>query len=553
MRCQWLRQLSCIVALLTATLAASAEDLHIKKSVSVGGNVVSSSETSIKGARTRDVNQGPAGAMVTIRQCDLKRTVSLNDQAQSYYVVNDPQDAAAARAAALVTGAPAPEEKASGGKIEITTTITDTGERKQIFGYNARHLKAKVVEKSSADACSKVDQTFEMDGWYADIGSKEQASCGASMAPPVRQTQGCQDAIVEHHSGSGKPGYPLVQNVIMHNPDGSAMTVNISVTELTKTPLDAALCDVPSTYKQVSSFAELQGMPQMEQSPQMAQQPQQPGASGGSQANAFASTVKQGMLNPMAAPAANQAALGMAQQQMRMAQAAGMGGMSQMGMGGNQPGAAQVAVPQALGPKAAGKIRIGVAPPDAQVGQGNNAMADYSTPIRNAMILLMNGPAVEIAALDSRVPMQLQAEAQQKQCDYILYSAVAVKHPQSSGFGRFAKMAAPVAQMTPMGAMAHGMGGVMAAQAASAAASAAAQSAQQQAMNQVMSQLQGFNGQIKSKDNVTVQYQLAQTGATAPLLQNELQGKAKSDGEDVLTPLLQQTANTVLTQVSTKK
>jgi hypothetical protein len=68
-----------------------------------------------------------------------------------------------------------------------------------------------------------------------------------------------------------------------------------------------------------------------------------------------------------------------------------------------------------------------------------------------------------------------------------------------------------------------------------------------------MSQLSGFNGQIKSKDNVTVQYQLAQTGQASPLVQNSLQGKAKSDGEDVLTPLLQQTANTVLTQVSTKK
>src|SRR5215510_5040865 len=106
-----------------------------------------------------------------------------------------------------------------------------------------------------------------------------------------------------------------------------------------------------------------------------------------------------------------------------------------------------------------------------------------------------------------------------------------------------------MAQMTPMGAMAHGMGGAMAA----SAASAAAQAAQQQAMNQVMSQLSGFNGQIKQKDDVTVQYQLTQTGQGAPLLQNALQGKAKSDGEDVLTPLLQQTANTVLTQVNTKK
>jgi hypothetical protein len=77
---------------------------------------------------------------------------------------------------------------------------------------------------------------------------------------------------------------------------------------------------------------------------------------------------------------------------------------------------------------------------------------------------------------------------------------------------------------------------------------AASQMAQQQAMNQ----LAGFNGQIKSKDDVTVQYQLIPTGQTAPVAQNALKGKAKSDGEDVLTPLLQQTATDVLTAVTKK-
>jgi hypothetical protein len=181
------------------------------------------------------------------------------------------------------------------------------------------------------------------------------------------------------------------------------------------------------------------------------------------------------------------------------------------------------------------------------VGQGSNAGADYSTPIRNAMILLMNGPAVEVAALDSHVPLQLQAEAQQKQCDYILFSSVVLKH-NAGGFGKFAKMGSMAASMTPMGMMAHGVGSAVAA----SAASAAAQAAQQQAMSQVMSQLQGFNGQIKSKDDVNVQYQLMAPGQQAPVLQNALQGKAKSDGEDVLTPLLQQTANTVVGQVGKK-
>ena len=529
----WLRPLSCMLALLTVVSVAQAEDLHVKKNISVGGNVVSSSETSLKGARSRDVNQSPAGAMVTIRQCDLKRTISLNDQNQTYLVVNDPQDTAAARAAAMVTGAPVPEEKTTGGKIEVTTTIIDTGERKPMFGYTARHLKAKVVETSSADACSKVNQTFETDGWYADIATKELAGCGVSMAPPVRQGEGCQDAIVEHHSGSGKPGYPLVQNVTMHNPDGSAMTVTINVTELSKQPLDAALFDVPAGYHQVNSLAELHGVPQVAAAAPPAPMPGPPNASA--------------QMNPQMGSQMSQAMMSQYAAQKGMFPS-GMPNAAMMNPGGNQPASTPVAAPQVLGPKAPGKVRIGIAPPQAQLGQGNNAGADYSTPIRNAMVALMSGPAVEIAALDSHIAMQLEAEAQQKQCDYILYSSVLVKHSQGGGFGKFMKMASPAASMTPMGMAAHGMGSAVAASAAQAAASAAAQSAQQQAI----SQLAGFNGQIKSKDDVNVQYQLVQPGQTTPRVQNALQGKAKSDGEDVLTPMLQAAATNVLTEVTKK-
>src|SRR5581483_4737385 len=219
----------------------------------------------------------------------------------------------------------------------------------------------------------------------------------------------------------------------------------------------------------------------------------------------------------------------------------GMPGMQ--GMQGPATGAA-VPLPQALGPKAPGKIRIGIAPAQAQLGQGNNAQADYATPIRNAVIFMMAGPAVEIAALDSRIPLQLQAEAQQKQCDYILMSNVTVKR-SNSGFGKFMKMGSMASNVTPVGMMAHSMTAMAASQ---AAAQAAAMTAQQQAMNQ----LSQFNGQIKSKDDVTVDYQLYPTGQGQPKLQNSLKGKAKSDGEDVLSPLIQQAATSVLTEVTKK-
>jgi hypothetical protein len=549
-----------------AKKAALPADLHIKKNITVNGYFASAVDISLKGARERTAS----GTSVSVRQCDLKRTLTLNEEAQTFTVTNDPQDTEAARAAALATGAQVQDSEAS---ITVTTTITDLGERKTLFGYPARHMKASIVEESSPKACSQIHEKYELDGWYADI-AKEQAGC-AHFVPPVHQGDTCHDPVISKRIGSGKPGYPITETITMHNADASATTVTTQTEELTKQEnLPDELFDIPPGYHQVGSVAELHGPAQPLQ--QGSPNPQAAAAPPATATTASAQPASQAVPDP---PAKKKkfnpfgAVTQMAAQKSALAQAGQLGGMggnapmaggmasgmaSMLGMGGasgmggaagNQPPAStSVAAPQALGLKAAGKIRVGIAPPDAQLGQGSNAGADYSTPIRNAIVALMSGPAVEIAALDSHIAMQVQAEAQQKQCDYILYSSVAVKHSAGGGLGKFMKMAAPIANMTPMGMMAHGMGSAMAMSAASAAASAAAQQAQQQAI----SQLAGFNGQVKSKDDVAVQYQLVQTGQTAPVVQNALEGKAKSDGEDVLTPLLQNTANAVLTTVSKK-
>jgi hypothetical protein len=524
------------LVLLTACVAQS-QDLHIKKSVTVGGYAVSTSETSIKGARERTVTQSQTGNTINLRQCDLKRTVNVNEQAQTYLVVADAQDDAAAKAAALATGTP---EAKSGAFITETSSVTDTGERKTLYGYAARRLKTKVTLQSSPNACTTLNEQYEIDGWYADL-SKELSSC-QQVLRPVSQGDGCHDPVVRHRSGGAKSGYPIAETITLHNPDGGTTEVGIRATEISKQTLDKDLFEVPAGYREVKTWAELNGAPATQSAAQPAMASASPMQQPTTQPAPANSISKPNMANLMFNPAAQ-----MAFQQQANAMSQQMtGGARQAGYGMNPAGGAPTPAPALAGPKAAGKIRIGVAPPDAQVGQGTNTGADYSTPIRNAEVALMSGPAIEITALDSHVPMQLQAEAQQKQCDYVMYSSVSVKHSQAGGFGKFAKFGSLAASMTPMGAMAHGMAGAAAAQAAGMAAS---QMAQQQAMNA----LAGFNGQIKSKDDVTVQYQLVATGQSSALLQNTLQGRAKSDGEDVLTPLLQQTANAVLTQVSQKK
>lgn len=246
-----------VLASLAFALAAPAQDLHFKRNISVGGNSVSSSDVWVKGARERSVISTPAGNTISLHQCDLKRTLTINDQAQTYLSVADPHDDSAAKATAMF-GAPSAAQT-SGSTIRQTVTLTDTGERKQISGYNARHLKMSVSVEPSASACTQAKQKFEIDGWYADI--KEQTSCGLSV-PPVRQEGTCSDRLVVIRKGTGKPGYPLAQSITMHNEDSTTTKVEISASDLDKQALSADLFDVPAGYREVKSITELYGAPQ---------------------------------------------------------------------------------------------------------------------------------------------------------------------------------------------------------------------------------------------------------------------------------------------------
>ena len=71
-----LMRLMCQFTALLIAMVAQAQDLNIKKNISVGGYVVSTTETALKGSRERTVSQGANGSTITLRQCDLKRIQS---------------------------------------------------------------------------------------------------------------------------------------------------------------------------------------------------------------------------------------------------------------------------------------------------------------------------------------------------------------------------------------------------------------------------------------------------------------------------------------------
>lgn len=185
--------------------------------------------------------------------------------------------------------------------------------------------------------------------------------------------------------------------------------------------------------------------------------------------------------------------------------------------------------------------------PKAQLGQGNHSPTDVSEPVRGTLVTYMSGPAVQLVLLEARIPIQIDAEAAQKGCGYVLQSSVTQKKGKSAG--SFFKKMAPLASALPMvGAAGGSMQSAMAAQAVAATAQTAAAQSMQEDYMAAMTGAQQSN--VKAGDVLAVEYQLAKPGDAGAAKTEKFETKAKTDGEDVLGPLLERVATAVLTQLT---
>ena len=143
-----------VIIALSATAFA---DVKIKTKQTMSGQT-SENTTFIKGKRTRTEMMG--GVMVTITQCDIGRDLQLNP-AMKTYMVNMYEDGTPVKQGEPTTTKST--EVTKGGTMFVMTTITDTGERKQMFGFTARHIIQTIETESSPDACnpSKRNQCYK--------------------------------------------------------------------------------------------------------------------------------------------------------------------------------------------------------------------------------------------------------------------------------------------------------------------------------------------------------------------------------------------------------
>jgi hypothetical protein len=369
-----------LAAIVISFLTPASADLKIKTRTTVMGHSTEST-VYIKGPRERnEMSFGGRGGAVTITQCDQKRMITVSGNNCSVMQMGGGESSCPVtpnpRAMAHENAEPTPPRK--GGVVTITRNVTDTGERQDMFGYKARHIKTSMMMESTPDACNQSHMKMETDGWYADLSagfscadeSYKAMACGGMGGSRAQ----CNDRIVMKGSEAGGRaalGYPLKQTTTMMTDRGN-FTTTTEVVELTNATLEDPLFDMPPGCK----VTDMSAM-----------------AMAGAAPSQPATTPAPAATTPAPKPAAAPA-------------------------------------PPPVAAKAAGVVRVGVVKIKDATDQG--------LPTDNMRLDLMDElthKQLEVIPLEADSPQSaVEAEATTKQCDYILYTvATQVKDPNTGG------------------------------------------------------------------------------------------------------------------------
>lgn len=259
-----------IVSLLFSVDSYSQNQYKLRQVRSVMGMKMEST-VYVKGMRKRTEN-APMMGMTTpteIQQCDLKRTIKINDKKKVYYIEPFAKDDEVIdeteKPTKPVVNTNKPVTTQKGGTIYMYYNITDTGERKKMFDFTARHVWTTQKMKPSPDACMMKDSfIIKTDGWYIDL---PEFNCPISYRPTSTgmsnpEKPACMDKFVTRKTGKGKLGFPLIETTTMIMGDGQAKTTefktDLETLEFSTAKLDSSLFTIPAGYTEVKTEAELQ-------------------------------------------------------------------------------------------------------------------------------------------------------------------------------------------------------------------------------------------------------------------------------------------------------
>ena len=182
-----------------------------------------------------------------------------------------------------------------------------------------------------------------------------------------------------------------------------------------------------------------------------------------------------------------------------------------------------------LGAQAPTAVKICLAPATVEASSNGTAAANAAT---EAFTSFLTGPSLSSQALQSRLASQAREEAKAAGCPFVLLTTI--KHAaKRSGGGILGQVAAGAARQ---GVAEAGIAG-------GGAAGRIASSAANTGINQAA---YAYAGSIRNKDEFTLGWRLEAADGSV-LGEDKNKRTAKSDGEDLLTPLVQEAAEKVVT------
>ncbi len=253
-----------------------AQEYKIRQTTSMMGMKMEST-VFVKGMRKRTESGALMGMSqpITIEQCDLQRTIKINDKKKLYYIdsfykvreeIIDEDEPVNKKPAPVVKEKTPKTSPEKGGVITIYYSIRDTGERKKMYGLTARHVLTTQKMKPSADACMMKDSfLIKTDGWYIDL---PKFNCPVRYRPQQMQRQpdekpmpDCQDKFVTRRSGKGKLGFPLIETTTMIMGAQGAKTTefktDIETLDFSMQKLDSMLFEIPPGYTETKNEDDL--------------------------------------------------------------------------------------------------------------------------------------------------------------------------------------------------------------------------------------------------------------------------------------------------------
>ncbi|MBI2219938.1 MAG: hypothetical protein HYU53_01870 [Acidobacteria bacterium] len=174
-----------------------------------------------------------------------------------------------------------------------------------------------------------------------------------------------------------------------------------------------------------------------------------------------------------------------------------------------------------------------IAMPRVQIVQGDAATA--AAGLRDMFASYLTGPTLKSVALEARLASQAMEEARVKNCERVLLASLTQKRKGPSRLGKVVGEAAE-------GALWHVPGGYSAGSAAARSAAVAGARA-----------ISTVSSTTRARDEFRLEYRL-DTADGRPILRPKTeQMKARTDGEDLLTPLVEKASEAVAAAMTAKQ